>query len=122
MIPRQLNINATWFALESMNKKVIWIAGGVDKGNDYEKLNDLVLSKVKSIICLGNNNKNLIDSFSDKVEHIVHASNMKDAVFQSYNIANSGDIVLLSPSCASFDLFENFEDRGLQFKQQVRSL
>ena len=71
-----------------------------------------MLSKVKSIICLGNNNKNLIDSFSDKVEHIVHASNMKDAVFQSYNIANSGDIVLLSPSCASFDLFENFEDRG----------
>ncbi len=116
------NINATWFALESMNKKVIWIAGGVDKGNDYEKLNDLVSNKVKSIICLGNDNKNLIDSFSDKVEHIVHASNMKDAVFQSYNIANSGDIVLLSPSCASFDLFENFEDRGLQFKQQVRSL
>ena len=116
------NINATWFALESMNKKVIWIAGGVDKGNDYEKLNDLVLSKVKSIICLGNDNKNLIDCFSDKVEHIVHASNMKDAVFQSYNIANSGDIVLLSPACASFDLFENFEDRGLQFKQQVRSL
>ena len=116
------NINATWFALESMNKKVIWIAGGVDKGNDYEKLNDLVLSKVKSIICLGNDNKNLIDSFSNKVEHIVYASNMKDAVFQSYNIANSGDVVLLSPSCASFDLFENFEDRGLQFKQQVRSL
>ena len=81
-----------------------------------------MFSKVKSIICLGNNNKNLIDSFSNKVEHIVHASNMKDAVFQSYNIANSGDVVLLSPSCASFDLFENFEDRGLQFKQQVRSL
>ncbi len=116
------NINATWFALESMNKKVVWIAGGVDKGNDYEKLNSLVKSKVKSIICLGKNNKNLIDSFSSQVENIVHALNMKDAVRQSYNIANSGDVVLLSPSCASFDLFENFEDRGLQFKQQVRSL
>ncbi len=116
------NINATWFALESMNKKVIWIAGGVDKGNDYAKLDDLVKSKVKSIVCLGTDNKNLIDSFSNKVEHIVHASSMKDAVFQSYNIANSGDVVLLSPSCASFDLFKNFEDRGLQFKQQVRSL
>jgi len=116
------NINATWFALESMNKKVVWIAGGVDKGNDYEKLNSLVKSKVKSIICLGKNNKNLIDSFSSQVENIVHALNMKDAVRQSYNIANSGDVVLLSPSCASFDLFENFEDRGLQFKQYVRSL
>tara|TARA_B100000900_G_scaffold380509_1_gene366275 strand:+ start:210 stop:1529 length:1320 start_codon:yes stop_codon:yes gene_type:complete len=116
------NINATWFALESMNKKIVWIAGGVDKGNDYEKLNSLVKSKVKSIICLGKNNKNLIDSFSNQVENIVHALNMKDAVRQSYNIANSGDVVLLSPSCASFDLFENFEDRGLQFKQQVRSL
>ena len=116
------NINATWFALESMNKKVVWIAGGVDKGNDYKKLNDLVKSKVKSIICLGDNNKNLIDSFLNKVENIFHASNMKDAVAQSYNIAKSGDVVLLSPSCASFDLFENFEDRGLQFKQQVRSL
>tara|TARA_B100001093_G_scaffold305440_2_gene291469 strand:+ start:23461 stop:24780 length:1320 start_codon:yes stop_codon:yes gene_type:complete len=116
------NINATWFALESMNKKVVWIAGGVDKGNDYEKLNSLVKSKVKSIICLGKNNKNLIDSFSSQVENIVHALNMKDAVRQSYNIANSGDVVLLSPSCASFDLFENFEDRGLQFKQHVRSL
>tara|TARA_B100001113_G_C20623823_1_gene411697 strand:- start:225 stop:542 length:318 start_codon:yes stop_codon:yes gene_type:complete len=105
-----------------MNKKIVWIAGGVDKGNDYEKLNSLVKSKVKSIICLGKNNKNLIDSFSNQVENIVHALNMKDAVRQSYNIANSGDVVLLSPSCASFDLFENFEDRGLQFKQQVRSL
>jgi len=116
------NINATWFALESMSKKVVWIAGGVDKGNDYEELNSLVKSKVKSIICLGKNNKNLIDSFSSQVENIVHALNMKDAVRQSYNIANSGDVVLLSPSCASFDLFENFEDRGLQFKQYVRSL
>ena len=116
------NINASWFALESINKKIIWIAGGVDKGNDYSQLSNLVENKVKSIICLGKDNAKIINNFSDKVENIVHALNMKDAVNQAYNIANKGDVVLLSPSCASFDLFENYEDRGLQFKKEVRSL
>lgn len=116
------NINACWFALESMNKNVVWIAGGVDKGNDYSQLHDIVNEKVKSIICLGENSSNIINAFSENVESIVHALNMKEAINQAYNIANKGDVVLLSPACASFDLFENYEDRGLQFKNEVRKL
>ena len=116
------NINACWFALESMQKDVIWIAGGVDKGNDYASLDNLVVEKVKAIVCLGKNSEKIIKHFKGKVDVIVQALSMKEAVNQSYSLANKGDIVLLSPACASFDLFSNYEDRGLQFKNAVRNL
>ena len=116
------NINACWFALESMQKDVIWIAGGVDKGNDYANLDNLVVEKVKAIVCLGKNSEKIIKHFKGKVDVIVQALSMKEAVNQSYSLANKGDIVLLSPACASFDLFSNYEDRGLQFKNAVRNL
>jgi len=116
------NVNACWFALESMTKGVVWIVGGVDKGNDYSELAEMVDEKVKAIICLGENNQNIIDAFKDKVVTIVQASTMSEAVNQSYSLANKGETVLLSPACASFDLFANYEDRGVQFKKYVRTL
>lgn len=116
------NVNACWYALESMTKEVVWIVGGVDKGNDYAELANMVDEKVKAIICLGDNNENIIDAFTGKVDIIVQASSMQEAVSHSYALANKEDVVLLSPACASFDLFANFEDRGLQFKKQVRNL
>jgi len=116
------NVNACWFALESMTKGVVWIVGGVDKGNDYSELAEMVDEKVKAIICLGENNQNIIDAFKDKVDTIVQASTMSEAVNQSYSLANKGETVLLSPACASFDLFANYEDRGVQFKKYVRTL
>jgi UDP-N-acetylmuramoylalanine--D-glutamate ligase len=116
------NVNACWYALESMTKKVVWIVGGVDKGNNYAELVNMVDEKVKAIICLGQNNEQIIRVFKDKVTTIVQASNMKEAVKQSYELANKEDVVLLSPACASFDLFTNYEDRGVQFKQEVRKL
>ena len=116
------NVNASWYALESMNKEVVWIVGGVDKGNDYSELINMVDEKVKAIICLGKNNQNIINSFRGKVDTIIHASTMAEAVTQSYGLANKNDVVLLSPACASFDLFLNYEDRGSQFKKFVRSL
>ena len=116
------NVNSTWYALESMVKPIVWIVGGVDKGNDYNQLIDLVKSKVKAIICLGTDNQKIIDSFSSVVETIVEAKSAKEAVSHSYQIGKKGDVVLLSPACASFDLFENYEDRGMQFKGAVRSL
>jgi UDP-N-acetylmuramoylalanine--D-glutamate ligase len=116
------NVNACWFALESMTKGVVWIVGGVDKGNDYSELAEMVDEKVKAIICLGQNNQNIIDVFKDKVDTIVQASTMSEAVNQSYSLANKGETVLLSPACASFDLFANYEDRGFQFKKSVRTL
>ncbi len=116
------NVNACWFALESMTKDIVWIVGGVDKGNDYYELLDLVEEKVKAIICLGENNENIMRVFKDKVDTIIQASNMKEAVHQSYNLGKKGDVVLLSPSCASFDLFDNYEERGFQFKKEVRNL
>ena len=116
------NVNACWYALESMTKEVVWIVGGVDKGNDYTELANMVDEKVKAIICLGEHNENIIDAFSSKVDTIVQASNMEEAVSQSYALANKEDVVLLSPACASFDLFANYEDRGFQFKKQVRNL
>ena len=116
------NVNACWYALESMTKKVIWIVGGVDKGNDYAELANMVTEKVKAIICLGENNKQIIKAFKYKVDTIVQASNMKEAVKQSYLLSDQEDVVLLSPACASFDLFANYEDRGSQFKQEVRKL
>ncbi len=116
------NVNASWFALESMNKNIVWIAGGVDKGNNYSELLPIVKDKVRSIVCLGNNNENIVNSFKSDVDAIVEASSMKEAVSHAYNLALKGDIVLLSPACASFDLFQNYEDRGLQFKKEVRKL
>ena len=116
------NVNACWYALESMTKDVVWIVGGVDKGNDYAELGAMVSEKVKAIICLGENNENIINAFTGKVDTIVQASSMQEAVTQSYALAGKQDVVLLSPACASFDLFTNYEDRGLQFKKQVRNL
>lgn len=116
------NVNSTWYALESMNNPVILILGGVDKGNDYSMLNDLVKEKVKAIICLGADNKKIIKAFGGMVETIVEANSAKEAVAHAYKIGKKGDTVLLSPACASFDLFENYEDRGTQFKQAVRAL
>jgi UDP-N-acetylmuramoylalanine--D-glutamate ligase len=116
------NVNSTWYALESMNNPVILILGGVDKGNDYSMLNELVKEKVKAIICLGTDNKKIIKAFSGLVDTILEAKSAKEAVAQSYKLGKKGDTVLLSPACASFDMFENYEDRGTQFKQAVRAL
>jgi UDP-N-acetylmuramoylalanine--D-glutamate ligase len=116
------NVNSTWYALESMINPVILILGGIDKGNDYSMLTDLVKEKVKAIICLGTDNNKIINSFGGVVEIIVEANSAKEAVAQAYKIGKKGDTVLLSPACASFDLFENYEDRGTQFKQAVRAL
>ncbi|MFI5220536.1 MAG: UDP-N-acetylmuramoyl-L-alanine--D-glutamate ligase [Bacteroidia bacterium] len=116
------NVNSTWYALESMDKPVIWIIGGVDKGNDYNMLRDLVKEKVKAIVCLGTENKKIHKAFSDIVPDITDASSAAEAVRISYSKGKKGDVVLLSPACASFDLFKNFEDRGRQFKNAVRSL
>jgi UDP-N-acetylmuramoylalanine--D-glutamate ligase len=116
------NVNSTWYALESMNNPVILILGGVDKGNDYSMLNDLIKEKVKAIICLGADNKKIIKAFGGMVETILEANSAKEAVAQAYKLGKKGDTVLLSPACASFDLFENYEDRGTQFKQAVRAL
>ena len=116
------NVNSSWYALESMRKNIIWIVGGVDKGNDYSELQDMVKEKVKAIICLGKNNNNIIEFFKGNVDTIVQASSMIEAVNQSYTLANKGEVVLLSPACASFDLFDNYEDRGIQFKKAIRTL
>ncbi len=116
------NINSVWFALESMHKDTVWIVGGVDKGNDYKELLSLVKSKVKAIVCIGENTENIHKVFEGHVDEIVNAKSMNEAVGYSYQLANKGDVVLLSPACASFDMFENFENRGLEFKKSVRSL
>ncbi len=116
------NVNSTWFALESMDKPTVWIVGGVDKGNDYAELTELVKSKVKAIICLGVDNQKIIESFTGVVDQIVEAKSALEAVAYGYRLAKDGETVLLSPACASFDLFENYEDRGNQFKEAVRSL
>jgi UDP-N-acetylmuramoylalanine--D-glutamate ligase len=116
------NVNSTWYALESMEKPIVWICGGQDKGNDYNELLDLVKARVKAIICLGKDNKKIINAFKSVVDVIVETDNASDAVAASYKIGKKGDVVLLSPACASFDLFQNYEDRGMQFKAAVRAL
>jgi UDP-N-acetylmuramoylalanine--D-glutamate ligase len=116
------NVNSTWFALESMNRPVIWIAGGIDKGNDYAILESMVKNKVRGMICLGVDNTKLHSAFGKMVDIIVNTSNMTDAVRMAYHLGNPGDAVLLSPACASFDLFENYEDRGRKFKDAVIQL
>jgi UDP-N-acetylmuramoylalanine--D-glutamate ligase len=116
------NVNSAWYALESMAEPVVWIAGGVDKGNDYDEIKEMVRGKVKAIICLGRDNSKLHEAFGDVVETIIDTDNMRDAVYAAYKAGVKGDVVLLSPACASFDLFEDYEDRGRQFKDAVRNL
>lgn len=116
------NVNSTWYALESMTSDVVLIMGGVDKGNDYNMLKDLVKSKVKAIVCLGKDNKRIHDAFEDDVEVIVNTFSADEAAQIAFHLAKRGDAVLLSPACASFDLFKNYEDRGNQFKAAVREL
>nr|HMQ45577.1 cyanophycin synthetase [Mariniflexile sp.] len=116
------NVNATYYALESMDTPTVWIVGGQDKGNNYEELYPFVNEKVKAIICLGVDNEKLLNAFGNMVDIIVETQFMSEAVKIAYKIAEAGDTVLLSPACASFDLFENYEDRGRQFKEAVRNL
>ncbi|MGQ7946492.1 UDP-N-acetylmuramoyl-L-alanine--D-glutamate ligase [Flavobacterium sp. WC2509] len=116
------NVNSVFFALESMTTPTVWIVGGVDKGNDYHELMSLVREKVKAIICLGLDNKKIIDAFGNVVDIMIEVNNMNDAVKMAQRLSEKGDSVLLSPACASFDLFENYEDRGRQFKQAVKNL
>ena len=116
------NVNSSWYALESMKTPVVWIAGGKDKGNDYEPLLQLVKDKVHTLICMGVHNEKLHEAFGDKVDVMVDASSAKEAVELAYKYAKAGDTVLLSPACASFDLFKSYEDRGRQFKAAVREL
>ncbi|MGB6082871.1 UDP-N-acetylmuramoyl-L-alanine--D-glutamate ligase [Moheibacter sp.] len=116
------NVNATYYALESMNMPTVWIVGGTDKGNDYSELIPLVKKKVKAIVCLGLDNSKILAAFDGLVDNIVETNSMQDAVRTAYMFGRKGDAVLLSPACASFDLFKNYEDRGNQFKQEVKSL
>ena len=116
------NTNSTWYALESMTKPTILILGGVDKGNDYSFIKDLVKEKVKAIVCMGIDNRKIHEAFGNEVELMVNTDNAKDAVQAAFHFANKGDVVLLSPACASFDLFKNYEDRGKQFKEAVKDL
>ena len=116
------NVNATYYALESMEAETVWIVGGVDKGNDYSELLSLVNEKVKAIVCLGVDNSRILEAFGNCVDNIVETRNMEEAVREAYRMSEKGDAVLLSPACASFDLFKNYEDRGRQFKDAVRNL
>jgi UDP-N-acetylmuramoylalanine--D-glutamate ligase len=116
------NVNSTWYALESVSSPIVLIMGGVDKGNDYDMLKDLVKSKVKAIVCLGKNNKRIHEAFEDDVDIIVNTFSAVEAVQVAYHLAKKGDTVLLSPACASFDLFKSYEDRGNQFKMAVKEL
>ncbi len=116
------NVNSTWYALESMKQTVVWIAGGTDKGNDYSLLHDLAKEKVRALICLGTDNNALHKAFDKIIPTILDVTSMEDAVKSAYFLAQKEDVVLLSPACASFDLFENYEDRGRQFKAAVRNL
>ncbi len=116
------NVNATWYALESMNRPVIWIAGGMDKNNNYNTLKKVVENKVKTLICIGKDNSKLIKTFKQIIPFIIEAKSIQNAVNIAYEIGTMGDVVLLSPACPSFDLFQNYEDRGKQFKQAVYEL
>jgi UDP-N-acetylmuramoylalanine--D-glutamate ligase len=116
------NVNSTWYALESMDKPTILILGGIDKGNDYSLIRELVKEKVKAIVCMGTENRKIHEAFGNEVGLIVNTQNAKEAVQAAFHFAIKGDVVLLSPACASFDLFKNYEDRGKQFKEAVREL
>ena len=116
------NVNSTWYALESMHKKTILVIGGVDKGNEYALIADLVKEKVKAIVCMGTDNQKIVEFFKDIVPVIIETDSAKKAVTESFKLAEKGEVVLLSPACASFDLFKNYEDRGRQFKDAVKEL
>lgn len=116
------NVNSTWYALESMTTPTVLILGGKDKGNDYTEIEDLVKDKVKAIICMGKDNAKLLDFFKGKVTEIHDTHSIEEAVRKCAEVASEGDTVLLSPCCASFDLFKSYEDRGRQFKNQVKNL
>ena len=116
------NVNSTWYALESMTKPTILILGGTDKGNDYSLIRDLVRERVKAIVCMGVDNTKIQEAFQNDVPVMVSTSGAREAVHSAFRLGNKGDVVLLSPACASFDLFKNYEDRGTQFKQAVREL
>ena len=116
------NVNSTWYALESMTKPVILILGGVDKGNDYSFIKDLVREKVKAIVCMGIDNTKIHAAFGEDVQLMVNTQSAKEAVQAAFHFADKGDVVLLSPACASFDLFKNYEDRGMQFIEAVKDL
>lgn len=116
------NVNSTWYALESMQKKTVLVLGGIDKGNDYSLIAELAKDKVKAIICMGTDNAKIKDFFKDIVPVIIEADSAKKAVTESFKLAEKGEVVLLSPACASFDLFKNYEDRGRQFKEAVKEL
>ena len=116
------NVDSAWYALECQKRPVVWIVGGTDKGNDYSVLNDLVKEKVKAIVCLGVDNSKIHAAFGSMVKDMVDASSAEEAVQKASKLAAEGDVVLLSPCCASFDLFKNYEDRGEQFKAAVRNL
>lgn len=116
------NVNSVWYALDSMTEPVVWIVGGQDKGNDYNELDELVRHKVKAIVCMGKDNQKLIEHFSGMVPVIHDTHDIQDAVDQAYECASKGDVVLLSPACASFDLFQNYMDRGVKFVEAVRNL
>jgi UDP-N-acetylmuramoylalanine--D-glutamate ligase len=115
-------VNSSWYALESMTAPTVWIVGGQDKGNDYAELFDLAKQKVKAIVCLGIDNSKIVKAFAGVVPVIVETRSMAECVQTCYKLAHNGDTVLLSPACASFDLFKNYEDRGRQFKDCVREL
>lgn len=116
------NVNSVWYALESISKPIIWLVGGVDKGNDYNMLRDLVKHRVKAIVCMGTDNSAIHEAFGSLVPFITDTNSAEQAVRTAYDMAEAGDVVLLSPACASFDLFENYEDRGRKFKAAVRGL
>jgi UDP-N-acetylmuramoylalanine--D-glutamate ligase len=116
------NVNSCWYALKSMKTKVILILGGTDKGNDYTEIEELVRKKCRALIFMGVDNRKLHGFFDGKIEQIIDVQSMQEAVFQAYRMAQPGDTALLSPCCASFDLFKNYEDRGRQFKDYVRKL
>jgi UDP-N-acetylmuramoylalanine--D-glutamate ligase len=115
-------VDSSWYALDSMTTSVVWIAGGKDKGNDYTPLYPLVKDKVRVLICMGLHNEKLHENFADKADIIIDVQSAKDAVAKAYELALPGETVLLSPCCASFDLFKSYEDRGDQFKAAVREL
>ena len=116
------NVNSTWYALESMTSPTVLILGGKDKGNDYSEIEELVKNRVKAIVCMGKDNSKLLDFFKGKVAEIHDTHSIEEAVGVCHQIATEGDTVLLSPCCASFDLFKSYEDRGMQFKTQVKAL
>ena len=116
------NVNSSWYALECITTKIVWIAGGIDKGNDYSELHKLAKEKIKAIVCLGTDNSKIINAFKGLVPTIIETKSMNEAVKSAYYLASTGDTILLSPACASFDLFDNYEDRGRKFKEAVRNL